>query len=146
MRKYTILLIFILKSLWSIDYMNNDIFNQYHYIIVFEKEFNVKVNFPVIFEDLGNVRAGVCWIKGNNSKSVSLNSRFWPMLNNGQREILIFHELGHCVFRLWHDNKYIGNKPNSIMNEQVMTTNEVKKYYIKYREEYIKKMKKKLDI
>lgn len=33
-----------------------------------------------------------------------INNLFWKDLNNLQREQLIFHELGHCLLKLGHDD------------------------------------------
>jgi hypothetical protein len=57
-------------------------------------------------------------IEKNTQKIVSINPNISCVFTSEQREVLVFHELGHCVLGRLHDN---GRLPNgdfkSLMNE-----------------------------
>lgn len=67
--------------------------------------------------------------RGPDTASVMIKESYWKTAGVSEREELVFHELGHCLLGLQHDNStqtaidYYGygfvryNTPNSIMNE-----------------------------
>lgn len=73
-------------------------------------------------DDLTETRAGVC-LKGFGKKNVVRVSRKrWAQLSPGQKTNLIFHELGHCVLDLPHDDRRKNNNcPASEMHSAIMT-------------------------
>jgi hypothetical protein len=67
-------------------------------------------------------------IFGTNAQhTIVIDRSDWEYLNDVQREILIFHELGHCDLYLGHDHE------PSIMQENLINW----QYYLNNREELL---------
>jgi len=81
----------------------------------------VKIHFK---RDLPGSQIGLCrrW-----TKEVFLSEPFWEISTDLQREMLVFHELGHCVL-----NQFL-HRDNSIMQAFMMSD----AHYWKYRDAYI---------
>ena len=58
------------------------------------------------------------------NKTVEINPEVWAFYDRWDREILIYHELGHCLLGQDH-------RPDSIMSQNLRTT-----WYAWHREEY----------
>jgi hypothetical protein len=53
---------------------------------------------------------------------VEVRRDYWEMLSETSRKVLIFHELGHCIFNRIHRNDvYDDNCPKSIMSTYLMS-------------------------
>ena len=50
----------------------------------------------------GNTLFGLC---DHDSNLIQINQRTFPDLNKVAQEILLFHELGHCIYGLPHNTK-----------------------------------------
>lgn len=66
------------------------------YIEHFEKLTNRKVKINLGFEDLYGSTVGICYyrVRGNE---ISINKESWKNYNKDERQILINHELSHCI-------------------------------------------------
>lgn len=69
------------------------------------------------------------WVHGQCTESATrqeilINASYWNELDEFQRELLVYHELGHCVLRLSHDESIATiageSVPASIMHPHVM--------------------------
>jgi hypothetical protein len=58
----------------------------------------------------------------NKYKEIKVLKPYWEVIDEVERELLIFHELGHCVFFKEHNSEQslIGGCPNSIMHPQLV--------------------------
>lgn len=63
---------------------------------------NISAHFRDIPED--NV-AGQCSYSYNRPRQVTIDTPFWTRSGQLSREMIIFHELGHCVLNLDHDER-----------------------------------------
>lgn len=113
------------------------------YVERFEHNFNVKINnIGMNFNSLNDDTVGICYynITGNY---IEIDRGFWDKSNDLTREVLIFHELGHCFMYLDHDDNYIdmGDQisPRSIMFPYVLSS----KTYAKYKNYYINELNEK---
>lgn len=68
-----------------------------HYIDL--KEIDLRINFGA----LSHKYEGKC--KPGKIKQIIINKIFWEKLDTLQRELLIFHELGHCILSRIHKNE-----------------------------------------
>lgn len=63
---------------------------------------------------------GLC-SKSKYSPVVVIDREYWDRVGTVDREILFFHELGHCILKLPHDNSMVDfdryQGPASVMNE-----------------------------
>lgn len=87
----------------------------------FESEFGVKVKFPVTFFIAEDRAVGTCSYWGDGSRLVRIDLRRWFTLSDTQKELVIYHELGHCSLNQPHDEEETefqnvkGKWPKSIM-------------------------------
>lgn len=107
------------------------------YVKQFESDFNVKVKIPIVFEKLNPHYAGTCYIWSDGYRQISINKNHWDSYSEEQREQLIFHELGHCVYNLGHNDLHENNCPVSIMRSFMFSSYESENCYLPNRESYI---------
>lgn len=69
-------------------------------------------NITIYFDNLPNKTVGICYYK---DKEIRIDKTFWDQSTTYGREELIFHELGHCVLRLDHNDDMIEDPSNSYM-------------------------------
>jgi hypothetical protein len=118
------------------------------YIRSFEREFGVKVEVPSAFGVLTEDRVGGCYYTGianSRANNIVIDRKAWREYNEGGREQLIYHELGHCVLGLDHDDT-VGEIsgiifPISIMNSYVFGNHWL---YVQEREHYINDLRSRL--
>lgn len=107
-RNFPLCVLFWLVSCGHTPYKNFGGFGAY--IQKFEEE-SVKYNKKQEVIDLtvsfsSNLKSGVagnCFIGVNTTPKISVSSEIWEMLTEERREMLIFHELGHCILGYEHD-------------------------------------------
>lgn len=97
------------------------------YVNEYEKLTGVSVNdVPINFiDDLQGSLAGVCkrWsYKGNiRWKEILIDKGYWAQMTALQKKNLIYHELGHCVKNLEHNQNLMqGNCPETLMYSSVI--------------------------
>lgn len=84
----------------------------------------------------GNV-IGVCKIKGEE-KDIEIDPEWWSKANDLNREILMFHELGHCVLSQGHRNYELSDHcPGSIMDTYHIGAYCYNKHYDYYIDEML---------
>jgi hypothetical protein len=112
------------------------------YVQDFEFKIGVPVaNVDIYFKKLTYPTIGVCY-RGSVKNVVQIDPDQWNLSDDYGKEQTIFHELGHCVLGLQHndaratlDNQ---NVEGSIMNTYFFGN---KPYYIKYHENYKQALK-----
>ena len=83
----------------------------------FEHEFGVTVDEKIMFEEnLEPDRSATCF---PHNGTIFIRPSIWKRLTPGQKEVLLYHELGHCYLGLEHDNRIVNSMP-FIMNEDVL--------------------------
>lgn len=109
----------------------------------FQNTFNVENRVPIIFaEQKGNV-IGSChrYIPNSPANWIEIDPTYWGELDDLGKEELIYHELGHCVFALDHDDEFIEKDgmwiEKSIMNPYHFGSDW---YYETYHQYYIDEM------
>ena len=110
------------------------------YVSKFEKEFKIKVRVPIVFESLKPFYSGVCYIWNDGYKQISINKEHWNSYNIEQREQLIYHELGHCIYELKHNDLMLKDCPASIMRSFMFSIFEIQECYNPNRKNYISNM------
>lgn len=88
------------------------------YVEMFLDHANISsINVDMYFNDLtGNV-IGVCKTRGSEKK-IEIDIMWWSSASELDREIVIFHELGHCVLGQGHRNFRLSDGcRGSIMDE-----------------------------
>jgi hypothetical protein len=104
---------------------------------LWEGIYGVEVKINIYFDDLKGNTVGTCYT-GDEDKIV-LDREFWDQSSDLGREELIFHEFGHCLLGLGHDNTLtvINGKqiPKSIMYPYTIGDNIYGEFQQYYREE-----------
>lgn len=107
------------------------------YVEKFERLYGINVTVPVNFKDIEHGRAGVCYLWSSGYAEIEIDPDFWQTFTEEQREQLVFHELGHCVFKRQHDNTTTDNCPTSVMRSYMFNTLEIYQCYLPRYEYYI---------
>jgi hypothetical protein len=77
---------------------------------------------------------GICLPDNKGGKHILIDRKFWSEASYQEKELLIFHELGHCVLNRGHDSRmFCDNTDYSIMNPILMLGYE----YQKNKEHYL---------
>ncbi|MEM6318355.1 MAG: hypothetical protein AAF960_11840 [Bacteroidota bacterium] len=58
---------------------------------------------------------GLCNRASNNDRNIIIDQAFWQQHNSWNRELIVFHELGHCSLNLSHREGQTNGICNSIM-------------------------------
>lgn len=83
-----------------------------------------------------NICSGVC-IHGVYHKTILIDLIIWESLNDHKRQALLLHEIGHCKFKLKHnDNLKDDNCPVSIMHFSIVNVLSTECWDL-YKDEYI---------
>lgn len=100
------------------------------YVVEFEEEWGMQVNTPISFSYLPKNLLGVCsrWEKdGQVLWDILIDKETFlehEVLDPYLAKVTIFHELGHCEFQRYHDNRFSldnGERiPYSIMNGSLL--------------------------
>ncbi len=98
---------------------------------------NLKIEFGDTEAICGPEAVGCCR-KGDYTPTILIHQKAWEELNASNKEILIFHELGHCLLGRTHNDKKQRHIPVSIMNSTSTGTYMTSFYEDEgYRRDYI---------
>lgn len=110
----------------------------------YETTFNVNINIPINFDQAelneyksgGNNVVGVCVRYGNDKKEIFIDPTFWGASNTFVRQNLLWHELGHCIKGLPHNEKTYRGYPVSIMYPMVLSSSIFTRFFNGYVDEH----------
>lgn len=94
-----------------------------------------------VMESLAHISsktAGRCIVDDQLIATIRIDTTHWDKYDDWGREILVFHELGHCVLLRDHNNVWteeIPYRPVSIMNANIIGSPIYRLHYESYREE-----------
>lgn len=115
------------------------------YVQAFEQEYGRTIyDIPMVMtENLPSGRAGECRIfRVGQFREIAISWQSWDNLADHEREMLMFHELGHCVLERKHTKKKFDNgQPLSIMYPSLSPTVD---WYDYNREYYLEELLKHL--
>ena len=65
----------------------------------------------------GGIVIGLCSMDGLSNPKITINTTWWKLMHNypADREQLIFHEMGHCVLGLKHDDTKVNAADNNAL-------------------------------
>lgn len=92
-----------------------------YFVDLFELEQNVDVNIEIKFAKLELPAVGMCYYYQyeNGTRefvNIEIDPDYWQLTSETKKEVLLFHELGHCVLGRDHDEQRIYyTVPKSIM-------------------------------
>jgi hypothetical protein len=96
--------------------------------------YNLKVVFGAMKDEKS---VGLCSLDLSGTSTVSIDKTYWDKANPVQKEVLMFHELGHCVLARDHrEDLGEANAPISLMFHDIRPA-----YYYPYQKiEYLKEL------
>lgn len=96
---------------------------------------------PINFGDTENPNFdGVCNTYSNGAKEVIIKKSWWDTASASQREIMIFHELGHCSLNRDHDSELL-SKDNYVVKASIMNpTIPGSAHYQQYKTAYLSEL------
>ena len=115
------------------------------HVETFESITDREVNIPIVVEDISDSSTlGSCIVYPDGSKAVVVDEVIFNTPEDDytqyELEVIILHELGHCILNKKHNNKRVIFEEMSIaksmMNSQVVYIH----HYINYREYYQAKL------
>ena len=103
----------------------------------FEQKIGVKVqNIIIKFSPTKYPIIGMC-ITGGETNEIHIDPQNWMGINKDGQELILYHELGHCILGLPHDDRRSTldnvSVEGSIMNTYFFGN---RSYYSKYKENY----------
>jgi hypothetical protein len=112
----------------------------------FEATFDIRAQSVVvaivdIVPDGNEDMVGLCETRNNAAPKIYLLKSWWEKADHIMKKQLIFHESGHCLGNLDHDNSEVDWRKKSIMHEHMVGQPVFEQYY----DEYINDMKKRLE-
>lgn len=113
----------------------------YHLVDLFELEQNVNVDIEIVFAKLERPTVGLChYLKYQNGSvqflKIEIDHDYWQSTSEIKKEVLLFHELGHCVLGRKHTEELLGNySPKSIMYPWIFEN-----AYQNYRSYYVEEL------
>jgi len=157
--KLVIIAVLILSGCSDMKLRNHEVDPEFkEYVDQFLVEMNVsRGDVAVLFDDyyysMGDRAIGVCSSYDNTGnggskwKAVFIRRSHWVTITKIEKELLIKHELGHCLLDIdGHRNDYAFFDddlfcPTSIMNAYAMSKRESETCYVNHRDYYIKEMR-----
>jgi hypothetical protein len=80
---------------------------------------------------------GTCMVWSNNNWDVTINKNYWDSIGYASRELLLFHELGHCLHHFPHRNgKLNDGMPASVMYPSMFSSD----YYYSFIDYYMEEL------
>ena len=95
-------------------------------------------NLRIVFGPMNEEKAvGLCSLDLSGTSTVSIDKAYWDTASPPQKEVLIFHELGHCVLGRGHNDQLNESEsPLSIMYSDIRPA-----YYYPYeKERYLREL------
>lgn len=110
-----------------------------------EKDTGLSVGSSIVFEDLGaGTTLALCrYFKSNpQARAIFIDKNKWYTLTDAQKEVLIYHEIGHCDLQQFvHRNDWmIDGCPYTIMRPEIFTPWEIIHCYTKHKKHYIREL------
>ena len=85
----------------------------------------------------GSSTVGLCRFYSRGPNQIELSRSNWNRGTETFKEMLLFHELGHCALGRGHFNAtHSGGRPESLMNSWLFSQN----FYRQHRDEYLKEL------
>ena len=113
-----------------------------YYSSLFNFYFDTKTKVAIVYGEDEKGIAGACYSWSDGNRLIKINKYYWDGYNETQREVLIFHELGHCHYGLGHIDKhsFFDSCPISIMRSYMFDPYEARACYEVDRPYYIEEI------
>jgi hypothetical protein len=93
---------------------------------------------PVNFGDTTNEDFdGVCNSYSDGTKEVLIKKSWWDKASNHQKEVMIYHELGHCALNRDHDTELLTKDEYTVKGSIMNPTIPGSAHYVQYKSSYL---------
>ena len=114
------------------------------YVDSFKQDFNRDFKIKISFDDRESSIAGTCYTYTDGYREIKIDRDYWNSINSNAKEQLIYHELGHCILDLGHNDDYSVKAgyycPDSIMNSHAFNSFHIDNCYIPFFSDYLNEM------
>lgn len=148
MKAFYILMILQLSLVWTACGRKIRITGEFEpYVEKFESEssrFDQAVAVEEVIIELGTLETsknGVCILKSNEPPKIIIQYSFWKSASQESKEVLLFHELGHCILKREHKEGVhpTSFRPVSIMRSEIVSAQDFLENYDEYLGELFNK-------
>ncbi|WP_127717100.1 hypothetical protein [Halobacteriovorax sp. HLS] len=102
-----------------------------------QPSFNIG-DIPVNFGDTSNENFdGVCNSYSDGTKEVIIKKSWWDKASSYQREVMIYHELGHCSLNREHDSEILSKDSYSVKGSIMNPVIPGSAHYVQYKTSYL---------
>lgn len=143
-----------LVVIFALSFLGTNIFKHYdgrptdpyfnQYVETFERLTNTKVVSKINFKKLDGTAVASCttakiFVIGDIINYIYVDPDDWVLMTPEQRTLLMWHEFGHCVLGLGHNDKIDSSTgcPLSLMNSILINKTCADTYFNKYLNQFI---------
>jgi hypothetical protein len=104
---------------------------------------SVQYSFQSLGQENGEQEIGDCQMNSDGSNpTVIIDTNSWASFSDTQKEMLVYHELGHCVLGRVHDSSYwaVPSTAFSIVNSLMYPSQTDASNYEIYRDHYMQEL------
>jgi hypothetical protein len=102
------------------------------YVELFERMYGEPIEVPIMLtsdKDTLNEALGICYIYQDDTREIFIDEAQWYELSQVEQEMLILHELGHCILDRPDDNTvFLNGVPKSLMYGKEFLSKHVRAY------------------
>lgn len=82
---------------------------------------------------------GMCYTRPDTTPNIHIDQGYWQHSTDTQKQILLFHEMGHCLLGRVHNNSLSNGMAVSIMYfaSDMWTSGTAQQYYLDNRQSYV---------
>ena len=137
MIKYFLLVLLSSCSLYRIDKDVHDYLEEFYAdILQLDYKFRMTPLIVRVFRDEDFAHSldylAVCVM--TKPREIQIRSKPWALMSNLQKKSLVYHEAGHCILDLPHDDRLMGDKcPYSLMYSGYISTNCLNEHFNDYK-------------
>jgi hypothetical protein len=113
------------------------------YVSRFSNVHRITIKSDVVFGKLSNIKfVGFCTRLSNGKSKVEIDKDYWNRASVAQKELLIFHELGHCELGLPHNDRMMfGNFcPETLMYFHTFSHEQAQLCFLPNRQYYLENL------
>ena len=141
-RIFTMLLLLLISCGSETTLKTDDVFEQYKQRFTIDTKLDAS-HISIIFGEMDAKWYALCYYDSDGNY-IHINKTPWETLSDIRREILIYHELGHCLLGKDHydvDIFFNGYRcPSSIVTTLLFTENQIQHCYLPEKEYYINEL------
>lgn len=111
------------------------------HVTEFEGNLGIKVDTPIFYLEPSDPKHLAVCVDKAGFRYIAISPSKTKYFNKYQLNLLLYHELGHCVLGLRHNDRIVNGKPVSVMKSKFFNSRQMK-YFIEDKNYYIEELRK----